>query len=188
MKVMSIFGTRPEIIRLSRMFPLLDENFDHVMVNTNQNYTKELNSIFFDQLKIRKPDYDLKIKTEAYGKEVAEIIIKSEDLLKKEQPDILLILGDTNSGLAAIPASHQGIKIAHLEAGMRSYDSRMPEEKNRKLSGVITLKANNYLDQVMASNTVNFKDLPYMEQQILEKNLNVMTSVDYCSYDIASIR
>jgi UDP-N-acetylglucosamine 2-epimerase (non-hydrolysing) len=131
MKVMSIFGTRPEIIRLSRMFPLLDENFDHVMVNTNQNYTKELNSIFFDQLKIRKPDYDLKIKTEAYGKEVAEIIIKSEDLLKKEQPDILLILGDTNSGLAAIPASHQGIKIAHLEAGMRSYDFRMPEEKNR---------------------------------------------------------
>jgi len=131
MKVMSIFGTRPEIIRLSRMFSLLDENFEHVMVNTSQNFTKELNSIFFEQLKIRTPDYDLKVKTEAYGKEVAEIIIKSEDLLKKENPDILLILGDTNSGLSAIPAAHQGIKIAHLEAGMRSYDSRMPEEKNR---------------------------------------------------------
>jgi UDP-N-acetylglucosamine 2-epimerase (non-hydrolysing) len=131
MKIMSIFGTRPEIIRLSRIFALLDKNFEHIMVNTSQNYTKELNSDFFDDLKIRKPDYDLKVKTEAYGKEVAEIIIKAEDLLKKEKPDILLILGDTNSGLAAIPAAHQGIKIAHLEAGMRSYDFRMPEEKNR---------------------------------------------------------
>ena len=131
MKVMSLFGTRPEIIRLSRVFASLDENFEHIMVNTSQNYTKELNSIFFEQLKIRKPDYDLKVKTEAYGKEVADIIEKSEKLLKKENPDILLILGDTNSGLAAITAAHQGIKIAHMEAGMRSYDFRMPEEKNR---------------------------------------------------------
>jgi len=133
LKILSLFGTRPEIIRLSKIFPLLDKNFEHVMVNTNQNYTKELNSVFFEQLKIRKPDYDLKIRTDAYGKEVAEIISKSEDLLKKEAPDIILILGDTNSGLAAIPAAHQNIKIAHLEAGMRSYDPRMPEEKNRVL-------------------------------------------------------
>ncbi|RZD41381.1 MAG: UDP-N-acetylglucosamine 2-epimerase (non-hydrolyzing) [Thaumarchaeota archaeon] len=131
MKVMSIFGTRPEIIRLSRIFPLLDTNFEHVMVNTSQNYTKELNSVFFDDLNIRKPDYDLKVNTEAYGIEVADVIVKTETLLKKEKPDILLILGDTNSGLSAIPAAHQGIKIAHLEAGMRSYDFRMPEEKNR---------------------------------------------------------
>jgi len=131
MKVMSIFGTRPEIIRLSRIFSLLDKNFDHVMVNTGQNFTRELNSIFFEQLKIRKPDYDLKVKTEAYGIEVADIIVKSEELLKKENPDVLLILGDTNSGLSAIPGAHQGVKIAHLEAGMRSYDFRMPEEKNR---------------------------------------------------------
>lgn len=128
---MSIFGTRPEIIRLSRIFALLDKNFDHVMVNTSQNFTKELNAIFFEDLNIRTPDYNLMVKTEAYGKEVAEIIIKTEDLLKKEKPDVLLILGDTNSGLSAIPAAHQGIKIAHLEAGMRSYDFRMPEEKNR---------------------------------------------------------
>ena len=128
---MSIFGTRPEIIRLSRIFPLLDTNFEHIMVNTSQNYTKELNSVFFDDLSIRKPDYDLKVNTEAYGVEVADVIVKTEKLLKKEKPDILLILGDTNSGLSAIPAAHQGIKIAHLEAGMRSYDFRMPEEKNR---------------------------------------------------------
>lgn len=131
MKIMSIFGTRPEIIRLSRIFSLLDTNFNHVMVNTSQNYTYELNSVFFDELEIRKPDYDLKVKTGKYGLEVSDIITKSEDILLKEKPDILLILGDTNSGLAAIPAAHHRIKIAHLEAGMRSYDFRMPEEKNR---------------------------------------------------------
>jgi UDP-N-acetylglucosamine 2-epimerase (non-hydrolysing) len=131
MKIMTIFGTRPEIIRLSRIFSLLDENFDHIMVNTSQNYTYELNSVFFDDLEIRKPDYDLKIKTGKYGPEVSDIITKSEEVLQKEKPDVLLILGDTNSGLAAIPAAHHGIKIAHLEAGMRSYDFRMPEEKNR---------------------------------------------------------
>ena len=128
---MSIFGTRPEIIRLSRIFPLLDKHFEHVMVNTSQNYTYELSNVFFKDLKIRKPDYDLKISTTNYGDEISEIIKKSETVLLKEKPDIVLILGDTNSGLAAIPASHHGIKIVHLEAGMRSFDFRMPEEKNR---------------------------------------------------------
>lgn len=128
---MSIFGTRPEIIRLSRIFPLLDKHFEHVMVNTSQNYTYELSNVFFKDLKIRKPDYDLKISTKNYGDEISEIIKKSETVLLKEKPDIVLILGDTNSGLAAIPASHHGIKIVHLEAGMRSFDFRMPEEKNR---------------------------------------------------------
>jgi len=128
---MSIFGTRPEIIRLSRIFPLLDNFFDHVMVNTSQNFTYGLNSVFFSDLEIRKPDYDLKVKTGQYGMEIADIIKKSEKVLLKEKPDIVLILGDTNSGLAALPAAHHGIKIAHLEAGMRSYDFRMPEEKNR---------------------------------------------------------
>ena len=131
MKIISVFGTRPEIIRLSRIFELLDKNFDHVMINTSQNFTYELNSVFFNEMKIRKPDYDMKVNTKEYAKEVADVIVKAEKLLKKEKPDILLILGDTNSGLSAIPAAYQGIKIAHLEAGMRSYDPRMPEEKNR---------------------------------------------------------
>lgn len=131
MKVMSIFGTRPEIIRLSRIFDLLDANFEHVMVNTSQNFTYELNSSFFAELGIRKPDHDLKVKTDRYGSEIADIIQKSESIILKEKPDVLLILGDTNSGLAALPAANHGIKIVHLEAGMRSYDSRMPEEKNR---------------------------------------------------------
>ena len=130
---MSIFGTRPEIIRLSRIFPALDSNFKHVMVNTSQNYTPELNAIFFSELGIRKPDYNLKIETSQFGVEVADIIKKTEKILIKEKPDALLILGDTNSGLSAIPAAHLGIKIIHLEAGMRAYDFRMPEDKNRTL-------------------------------------------------------
>ena len=133
MKVMSIFGTRPEIIRLSRIFRLLDKNFEHIMINTNQNYTKELNSVFFSELELRKPDYNLKIRTGRYGDEIADIISKSDKLILKEKPDILLILGDTNSGLSAISAAHHGVKIVHLEAGMRAYDIRMPEEKNRIL-------------------------------------------------------
>ena len=128
---MTIFGTRPEIIRLSRIFKLLDKNFSHVMVNTNQNFTPELNAIFFKDLNVRKPDYNLKIKTGNYGNEVSDVIKKSDEIFAKEKPEILLILGDTISGLAAIPAAQRGIKIVHLEAGMRSYDFRMPEEKNR---------------------------------------------------------
>jgi UDP-N-acetylglucosamine 2-epimerase (non-hydrolysing) len=130
---MTIFGTRPEIIRLSRIFELLDKNFDHIMVNTSQNYTPELNSIFFSDLKIRKPNYNLKIKTNGFGEEVADIIKKTEKIIEKEKPDLLLILGDTNSGLSAIVAAHHEVKIVHLEAGMRAYDFRMPEDKNRIL-------------------------------------------------------
>lgn len=131
MKVMTIFGTRPEIIRLSIIFKLLDKNFEHIMVNTNQNYTYELNDVFFKDLSVRKADYDLKIKTGSYGNEIADIIRKSNEVLEREKPDVLLILGDTNSGLCALPAARYRIKIAHLEAGMRSYDDRMPEEMNR---------------------------------------------------------
>ena len=158
MKVMSIFGTRPEIIRLSRIFSLMDTNFEHIMVNTSQNYTKELNSVFFDDLNIRKPDYDLKVNTEAYGIEVADVIVKTEKLLKKEKPDVLLILGDTNSGLSAIPAAHQGIKIAHLEAGMRSYDFRMPEEKNRVM-----------IDHL---STVLLPYTPYSRENLIRENIH----------------
>jgi UDP-N-acetylglucosamine 2-epimerase (non-hydrolysing) len=133
MKVMSISGTRPEIIKQSRIYAKLDENFDHVMVFTNQNYTPELSDIFFSDLQVRKPDYNLKIKTDGFGSEVADIISKTEKVMIKEKPDVLLLLGDVNSGLSAIPAAHLGIKIIHLEAGMRAYDFRMPEDKNRTL-------------------------------------------------------
>ncbi|MCI4432991.1 MAG: UDP-N-acetylglucosamine 2-epimerase (non-hydrolyzing) [Nitrosopumilus sp.] len=155
---MSIFGTRPEIIRLSRIFSKLDSNFEHIMVNTNQNFTYELNSVFFTNLKIRKSDYNLKISTISYGREVADIIEKTEKIMIKEKPDVVLILGDTNSGLAAIPASHHGIKIAHLEAGMRAYDFRMPEEKNRVLI--------DHLSSVLLPYT------PYSRENLIQENIH----------------
>ena len=130
---MSIAGTRPEIIKQSRIYAELDKHFEHVKVFTNQNYTPELSSIFFSDLQVRKPDYNIKIKTGSFGPEAADIIQKTEKIMIEEKPDVLLLLGDVNSGLSAIPAAHHGIKIVHLEAGMRSYDNRMPEEKNRVL-------------------------------------------------------
>ena len=158
MKLMTIFGTRPEIIRLSKIFQLLDSNFDHVMVNTYQNYTTELNKNFFKELGIRSPDYNLGVSTKNYGDEISDIIKKSEKVLLKEKPDIVLILGDTNSGLAAIPASHHGIKIAHLEAGMRSYDNRMPEEKNRIII--------DHLSSILLPYT------PYSRENLLRENIH----------------
>jgi UDP-N-acetylglucosamine 2-epimerase (non-hydrolysing) len=133
MKVMTVMGTRPEIIKLSRIMPLLDKHFDHTIVFTNQNFSPEMSSIFFKDMKVRKADYNLKIKTGQYGLEVSDIIKKSHDVMIKEKPDLLLLLGDVNSGLSSLSAANLGIKIAHIEAGMRSYDSRMPEERNRKI-------------------------------------------------------
>ena len=134
MKVMSIFGTRPEMIKMWSTLKKLDElNFDHIMVHTGQNFTPELKDFFFRDLKLRKPDYQLDIDTSSYGREVADIVRKSDELIAKVRPDALLILGDTYSGLAVMPASHRGIKTFHMEAGMRAWDKRMPEQRNRIL-------------------------------------------------------
>ena len=134
MKVMSIFGTRPEMIKMWATLKKLDElNFDHVMVHTGQNFTPELRDFFFKDLKLRKPDYELEIDTSGYGPEVADVIRKSDAVMEKEKPEVLLTLGDTFSGLSVLPAAHRGIKIFHMEAGMRAWDSRMPEQRNRIL-------------------------------------------------------
>lgn len=134
MKVMSIFGTRPEMIKMWATLKKLDEfNFEHVMVHTGQNFTPELRDFFFKDLKLRKPDYELEIDTSGYGPEVADVIRKSDALMEKIKPDALLTLGDTYSGLSVLPAAHRGIKIFHMEAGMRAWDSRMPEQRNRIL-------------------------------------------------------
>jgi UDP-N-acetylglucosamine 2-epimerase (non-hydrolysing) len=134
MKVMSIFGTRPEMIKMWGTLKKLDElNFEHVMVHTGQNFTPELKDFFFQDLKLRQPDYELGIDTSSYGKEVADVIVKSDDLMAKVKPDALLILGDTYSGLSVMPAAHRGIKIFHMEAGLRAWDRRMPEQRNRIL-------------------------------------------------------
>lgn len=134
MKVMSIFGTRPEMIKMWGTLKKLDKlNFEHVMVHTGQNFTPELRDFFFTDLQLRKPDYELGIDTTSYGKEVADVIRKADDLMEKVKPDALLILGDTYSGLSVLPAAHRGIKIFHMEAGLRAWDRRMPEQRNRIL-------------------------------------------------------
>ena len=134
MKVMSIFGTRPEMIKMWGTLKKLDHlNFEHIMVHTGQNFTPELKDFFFEDLQLRKPDYELGIDTSSYGKEVADVVRKSDELMEKVKPDALLILGDTYSGLSVLPAANRGIKIFHMEAGLRAWDRRMPEQRNRIL-------------------------------------------------------
>jgi UDP-N-acetylglucosamine 2-epimerase (non-hydrolysing) len=131
---MSIFGTRPEMIKMWGTLKKLDAlNFDHIMVHTGQNFTPELKDFFFKDLELRKPDFELGIDTTSYGKEVADVVRKSDDLMGKLRPDALLILGDTYSGLSVLPAANRGIKIFHMEAGLRAWDRRMPEQRNRIL-------------------------------------------------------
>jgi len=133
MKVMTILGTRPEIIRLSRIIEKLDANCTHILVHTGQNFDKSLSDIFFDDLAIRKPDYFLNIKSTTMGEQIAHILVESEKVIKKEKPDKLLLLGDTNSSISAIIAKRMGIPVIHMEAGNRCFDDRVPEEVNRRI-------------------------------------------------------
>ena len=133
MKVMTVLGTRPEIIRLSRVMALLDQHTDHVLVHTGQNWDYELNQVFFDDLGVRKPDHFLDVDTSSLGTVYGDVMIKSEQVLRSESPDAVLILGDTNSALAAIMAKRLHIPIFHMEAGNRSFDWRVPEEVNRHI-------------------------------------------------------
>lgn len=132
-KVVTIVGTRPEIIKLSRVIEELDKHTDHILVHTGQNYDYELNEIFFEQLGIRKPDYFLDAATSNVAETIGNIIIKSDKLLEKINPDAFLIYGDTNSCLSVISAKRRKIPIFHMEAGNRCFDQRVPEEINRKI-------------------------------------------------------
>jgi UDP-N-acetyl-L-fucosamine synthase len=132
-KIMTILGTRPEIIRLSRVMALLDKHTNHIIVHTGQNYDYELNEIFFKELEIRKPDHFLNVDISSLGAAVGDIMRKSEEVLKKELPDAVVVLGDTNSCLAAYMAKRMHIPIFHMEAGNRSYDFNVPEEINRRI-------------------------------------------------------
>jgi len=135
LKVMTILGTRPEIIRLSRVLNKLDEHCDHCLVHTGQNYDYELNQVFFDDLSVRRPDYflDSADGSESPSETIANIIRLVDHLIARVLPDALLVLGDTNSCLAAIPAKRHKIPIFHMEAGNRCFDQRVPEEINRRI-------------------------------------------------------
>ena len=152
MKVMTIVGTRPEIIKLSCVIEELDKYTEHLLVHTGQNYDYELNQIFFDGMKIRKPDVFLQAAGKTAAETIGNVIIKTDELIQKEKPDAVLLYGDTNSCLSVISAKRNKVPVFHMEAGNRCFDQRVPEELNRKvidhlsdINMVLTEHARRYL-------------------------------------------
>ncbi|EKO3387402.1 non-hydrolyzing UDP-N-acetylglucosamine 2-epimerase [Vibrio fluvialis] len=133
LKVMSVVGTRPEIIRLSRVLAKLDEHCEHILVHTGQNYDFELNEVFFNDLGVRKPDYFLNAAGKNAAETIGQVIIRVDQVLEEVQPEAMLVLGDTNSCISAIPAKRRKVPIFHMEAGNRCFDQRVPEETNRRI-------------------------------------------------------
>jgi UDP-N-acetylglucosamine 2-epimerase (non-hydrolysing) len=152
LKVMTIVGTRPELIKMSRVIAELDRQVNHVLVHSGQNYDYELNQVFFDELEIRKPDHFLGAAGESAAQTIAQVIEKSDEIFAKENPDAVLLYGDTNTCLAVIAAKRRKIPVFHMEAGNRCFDQRVPEELNRKvldhlsdINMVLTEHARRYL-------------------------------------------
>ena len=149
---MTLVGTRPELIKMSRVIAELDKFTDHILVHSGQNYDYELNQVFFEDLEIRKPDYFLNVASDTVAKTIAEVISKSDELFEKTKPDALMLYGDTNTCLAVIPAKRRKIPVFHMEAGNRCFDQNVPEEINRKvvdhlsdINMVLTEHARRYL-------------------------------------------
>lgn len=200
MKVATIIGTRPEIVRLSRVMAVLDRYVEHVIVHTGQNYDFELNQIFFHNLEIRKPDYFL----EAAGRNAAEtigmVISRSDEVLAKIKPDAVLILGDTNSCLAAISAKRRKIPVFHMEAGNRCFDQRVPEEINRKIVDHISdinmpysAISREYLlsegfppDRVIKTGSPMFEVLHHYMKKIQESNIRRQLKLKEKDYFVVS--
>lgn len=152
LKVMTLVGTRPELIKMSRVIAELDEHVQHILVHSGQNFDYELNQVFFDELEIRKPDYFLDAASGTAIKTISDVISKADDVFEKEKPDALLLYGDTNTCLAIISAKRRKIPVFHMEAGNRCFDQRVPEELNRKvldhlsdINMVLTEHARRYL-------------------------------------------
>jgi UDP-N-acetylglucosamine 2-epimerase (non-hydrolysing) len=133
LKVMTVVGTRPEIIKLSRVIAALEQHTNHVLVHSGQNYDYELNEVFFEQLQIRRPDHFLDVSGEKVALAIGEIIARSDEVMEREAPDALLVYGDTNTCLCVIAAKRRKIPVFHMEAGNRCFDQRVPEELNRKV-------------------------------------------------------
>ena len=200
-KILTLVGTRPELIKMCRVINALDKNFNHILVHSGQNYDYELNKIFFKNLKIRKPDYFLNVKDKKLSKLIGNIIEKSDYILEKEKPDALLIYGDTNTSLAIIAAKRRRIPIFHMEAGNRCFDQRVPEEINRKIADhlsdinlVLTEQARqNLLQEGIKSNTIfktgsHMKEvLDYYKKDILNSKILKKINLKPKNYFLASL-
>ena len=180
MKVITVIGTRPEIIKLSMVMKRLDEYVNHKIIHTGQNYDYELNEIFFKDLKIRRPNHFLNAAGKTVAETISKIILESDKILEKEKPDAVLLYGDTNSCLSVISAKRKQIPIFHMEAGNRCFDQRVPEEINRKivdhLSDInlpLTEHARNYLlaegidsDRIIKTGSCMKEILNYYKEEI----------------------
>lgn len=200
MKVLTIVGTRPEIIKLSRVICELDKFVDHVLVHTGQNYDYELNEIFFNDLEIRKPDYFLNAVGNSLAQTIGNIITNIDEVLLKENPDAIVLLGDTNSCLSAIAAKRRKIPIFHLEAGNRCFDQRVPEEINRKIVDhlsdinlVYTEHARRYLlaegfkaEMIIKTGSPMKEVLNYYKNQIDDSNILIDLELNKNEYFIVS--
>lgn len=200
LKVMTIVGTRPEIIRLSRVIVALDRYCDHVLVHTGQNYDYELNEIFFHDLELRRPDHFLQVAGSNVAETIGNIIIKIDECLEQYRPDAILILGDTNSCLSAIPAKRRKIPIFHMEAGNRCFDMRVPEEINRRIVdhvADINLPysdiARSYLiaegvppDRVIKTGSPMFEVLNYYRHRINQSDILVKLGLQPRQYFVVS--
>ncbi|MBZ2166170.1 non-hydrolyzing UDP-N-acetylglucosamine 2-epimerase [Methanobacterium spitsbergense] len=175
MKIATIFGTRPEIIKLSTLIPLLDRDFNQILIHTGQHYSYKMDKIFFEDLDLRDCDYSLNIGSGTHGKQTGNMLMELENVLLHEKPELVIVQGDTNSTLAgALAASKLQIPVAHVEAGCRSFDRRMPEEINRVLVDHIS-------DYLFAPDLNSFKNLTLSECIPSEKVYLVgNTSVDAC--------
>ncbi len=200
LKVMTIVGTRPEIIRLSRTISKLDQYCEHILVHTGQNFDYELNEVFFKEMGIRKPDFFLEAAGKNAADTIGQVIISCDKILEKECPDAILILGDTNSSLSAIPAKRRKIPIFHMEAGNRCFDMRVPEEINRKIvdhtadinltySGI----AREYLlreglapDQVIKTGSPMKEVLDHYSEDISSSNILSKLNLDKYKYFLVS--
>jgi UDP-N-acetylglucosamine 2-epimerase (non-hydrolysing) len=200
LRVATVVGTRPEIIRLSRVFAKLDEYCDHTLIHTGQNYDYELNQIFFKDLRIRKPDYFLNAAGKTAAETIGQVIIKVDELIESINPEAILILGDTNSCLAAIPAKRRKVPIFHMEAGNRCFDQRVPEETNRKIVDHIadinmpySTIARDYLisegipaDQVIKTGSPMYEVLTHYMDDINSSNILKTLDIEYGKYFVVS--
>ncbi|MCW7503752.1 non-hydrolyzing UDP-N-acetylglucosamine 2-epimerase [Leptospira paudalimensis] len=201
LKVLTLIGTRPELIKMSRVISAMDKCFEHILVHSGQNYDYELNQVFFDDLEIRKPDYFLNVAEDTVAKTIASILVKIDEVFEKEKPDALLIYGDTNTCLAVISAKRRKIPVFHMEAGNRCFDERVPEELNRKvvdhlsdINIVLTEHARRYLisegikpETIFKSGSHMKEVLDYYHHKIQKSNILNELNLKPQNYFLVSI-